>query len=125
MRRLRIARTYTGRTHVVACGYFGWHDWSSDAAGVPASTKGDVTRVAKETVEALRVIKVYNAEQYQSRMFESVNERNRRSHMRLVLIALGKKSEAAMHSKARLKRLRPDSAERFVGIGFEEEKRQK
>lgn len=46
---------------------------------------GDVTRVAKETLEAPRVIKVYNAEQYQSRLFESVNERNRRSNMRLIL----------------------------------------
>ena len=50
---VRIARTYTGRTHVVASGYFGWHDWSSDAAGVPAGTKGDVTRVAFDDVGAL------------------------------------------------------------------------
>jgi subfamily B ATP-binding cassette protein MsbA len=46
---------------------------------------GDVTRVAKETLEAPRVIKVYNAEPYQIGQFEAVNERNRRSHMRLVL----------------------------------------
>lgn len=46
---------------------------------------GDVTRVAKETLEAPRVIKVYNAEGYQARQFETVNERNRRSHMRLIL----------------------------------------
>ena len=46
---------------------------------------GDVTRVAKETLEAPRVIKIYNAEDYQNRQFESVNERNRHSHMRLIL----------------------------------------
>jgi ATP-binding cassette, subfamily B, bacterial MsbA len=46
---------------------------------------GDITRVAKETLEAPRVIKVYNAQDYQSSQFESVNEHNRRSHMRLVL----------------------------------------
>ncbi len=46
---------------------------------------GDITRVAKETLEAPRVIKVYNAEDYQNRQFEIVNEHNRRSHMRLVL----------------------------------------
>lgn len=46
---------------------------------------GDVTRVAKETLEAPRVIKIYNAEDYQKRQFEVVNERNRRSHMRLIL----------------------------------------
>ena len=46
---------------------------------------GDVTRVAKETLEAPRVIKVYGAEDYQGRQFEAVNERNRHSHMRLIL----------------------------------------
>ena len=46
---------------------------------------GDVTRVAKETLEAPRVIKVYNAEDYQQQQFEMVNERNRHSHMRLIL----------------------------------------
>jgi len=46
---------------------------------------GDITRVAKETFEAPRVIKVYNAQDYQRRQFEAVNELNRRSHMRLVL----------------------------------------
>jgi glutamate-1-semialdehyde aminotransferase len=50
---VRLARTYTGRDRVVACGYFGWHDWSSDAAGVPASTRGDVTRVPFDDVPAL------------------------------------------------------------------------
>jgi subfamily B ATP-binding cassette protein MsbA len=46
---------------------------------------GDITRVAKESLDAPRVIKVYNAEQYQNRQFEAVNEHNRRSVMRLVL----------------------------------------
>lgn len=46
---------------------------------------GDVTRLAKEALDAPRVIKVYNAQPYQSHQFEAVNEHNRRSHMRLVL----------------------------------------
>ena len=46
---------------------------------------GDITRVAKETLDAPRVIKVYNAQGYQNAQFEAVNEHNRRSHMRLVL----------------------------------------
>jgi len=46
---------------------------------------GDVTRVAKETLDAPRVIKVYNAQEYQNSQFETVNEHNRRSFMRLVL----------------------------------------
>ena len=36
---VRIARTYTGRDLVVGSGYFGWHDWWSDAAGVPAPVR--------------------------------------------------------------------------------------
>jgi subfamily B ATP-binding cassette protein MsbA len=46
---------------------------------------GDITRVAKETLDAPRLVKVYNAQAYQNSQFESVNEHNRRSHMRLVL----------------------------------------
>lgn len=50
---VRLARTYTGREHVIASGYFGWHDWSSEAAGVPAATKGVVTRVPFDDIDAL------------------------------------------------------------------------
>ena len=50
---VRIARTYTARDGVVGCGYFGWHDWSSDAAGVPANTKRDYARVPFDDVPAL------------------------------------------------------------------------
>ena len=50
---VRLARTYTGRDHVVASGYFGWHDWSSDAGGVPAATRRDTTRVPFDDVGAL------------------------------------------------------------------------
>jgi ATP-binding cassette, subfamily B, bacterial MsbA len=45
---------------------------------------GDVTRVTRETLDAHRLIKVFNAEQFQSRRFEQVNEYNRHSHMRLI-----------------------------------------
>jgi subfamily B ATP-binding cassette protein MsbA len=46
---------------------------------------GDVTRVAKESFDAPRLIKVYNAEPHLSAQFEAVNEHNRRSNMRLIL----------------------------------------
>src|SRR5262249_47037459 len=46
---------------------------------------GDVTRVAKESLEAPRLLKVYNAESHVDRQFESVNEHNRRSNMKLIL----------------------------------------
>jgi ATP-binding cassette, subfamily B, bacterial MsbA len=46
---------------------------------------GDVTRVAKESFEAPRLIKVYNAEGHLGAQFDAVNERNLRSNMRLIL----------------------------------------
>jgi glutamate-1-semialdehyde aminotransferase len=50
---VRLARTYTARAHVVGCGYFGWHDWSSDAHGVPQSTRHLFTRVPFDDLSAL------------------------------------------------------------------------
>lgn len=50
---VRIARTATGRDHVVCSGYFGWHDWSTAAAGVPAASHAAVTRVPFDDVAAL------------------------------------------------------------------------
>jgi len=46
---------------------------------------GDITRVAKESFEAPRLIKVYNAEAHFDRQFAAVNQHNLRSNMRLVL----------------------------------------
>ena len=50
---VRLARTYTGRDIVVGCGYFGWHDWSSTAAGVPAATKSLFRTIPFDDVPAL------------------------------------------------------------------------
>jgi len=50
---VRLARTYTGRDRVVASGYFGWHDWSSNSEGVPHSVRGDVVHVPFGDVSAL------------------------------------------------------------------------
>lgn len=50
---VRIARAHTGRSVVVACGYFGWLDWSSDASGVPESVRRDIVRVPFDDVDAL------------------------------------------------------------------------
>jgi subfamily B ATP-binding cassette protein MsbA len=45
---------------------------------------GDITRVAKEALDALRLIKIFNAEDHQTQRFELVNEHNRASNMKLV-----------------------------------------
>jgi glutamate-1-semialdehyde aminotransferase len=50
---VRIARTYTGRDFVIGTGYFGWHDWSSTAAGVPAKTREFFQSIPFDDVEAL------------------------------------------------------------------------
>ena len=49
------------------------------------NSMGDVTRVAKEAIEAPRVVRVFNAQAYEAQLFEEVIEKNRRSHMRLML----------------------------------------
>ena len=46
---------------------------------------GDVTRVAKESFEAPRLIKVYNAQHHLGRVFDAANDHNLRSNMRLIL----------------------------------------
>ncbi len=48
------------------------------------SSMGDITRVAKEAIDAHRLIKIFNAEDHQIERFERVNEANRRSNMKLV-----------------------------------------
>jgi len=50
---VRIARTYTNRDVVVGSGYFGWLDWSQNAAGVPEGVRRDFVSVPFDDVEAL------------------------------------------------------------------------
>jgi subfamily B ATP-binding cassette protein MsbA len=48
------------------------------------ASMGDVTRVVKEALDGHRVIKVFNAQEQEARDFETVNEHNRRSNMKLI-----------------------------------------
>jgi subfamily B ATP-binding cassette protein MsbA len=50
------------------------------------ASMGDVTRVAKESLESQRMIKVFNAEGRQVAAFEAVNEHNRASFMKLITV---------------------------------------
>lgn len=50
---VRLARTYTGRDRVIACGYFGWLDWSAEAGGVPRAVRELCTPVPFDDVPAL------------------------------------------------------------------------
>jgi subfamily B ATP-binding cassette protein MsbA len=48
------------------------------------NSMGDVTRVTREALDAHRVIKVFNAQDFQAQRFEQANEQNRHSNMRLI-----------------------------------------
>ena len=47
------------------------------------NSMGDITRVAKEAIDAHRLIKIFNAEDHQTDRFELANELNRASNMKL------------------------------------------
>jgi ATP-binding cassette, subfamily B, bacterial MsbA len=47
------------------------------------NSMGDITRVAKEAIDAHRLIKIFNAEDHQTDRFEKANEVNRASNMKL------------------------------------------
>ena len=49
------------------------------------NSMGDVTRIAKEGIEGHRLIKLFNAQDYEARVFDQVNEQNRRNNMKLIL----------------------------------------
>ena len=49
------------------------------------SSMEDVTRLAKESFESPRVVKVYGAQAHLAAQFERVNEHNRRSNMKAIL----------------------------------------
>lgn len=53
---VRIARVRTGRSRVLACGYFGWLDWNSDAPGVPDGTRRTCDRIPFGDVDAAYAI---------------------------------------------------------------------
>lgn len=72
---VRLARTYTGRDHVVASGYFGWHDWSTDAAGVPQGVRRDVTRVPFDDVAALERAAAAAGDRFAAIVIEPVVDR--------------------------------------------------
>ncbi len=47
------------------------------------NSMGDITRVAKEAIDAHRLIKIFNAQDHQIERFEHANELNRASNMKL------------------------------------------
>ena len=72
---VRIARAHTGRAVVIACGYFGWLDWSSDASGVPESVRVDIVRVPYDDVDALETTAKHLGDRLAAIVLEPVIER--------------------------------------------------
>jgi len=72
---VRIARAHTSRSVVIACGYFGWLDWSSDAAGVPESVRADIIRVPFDDVDTLETVAKRVGDRLAAIVLEPVIER--------------------------------------------------
>ncbi|GAC1649865.1 MAG: aminotransferase class III-fold pyridoxal phosphate-dependent enzyme [Gemmatimonadaceae bacterium] len=72
---VRIARTYTGRDHVIGSGYFGWLDWWSDAAGIPRGAHADFTPVPFDDVAALNLAAAEHGGRLAAVVLEPVVER--------------------------------------------------
>lgn len=57
---IRLARAFTGRDHVIASGYHGWHDWYIGATvrnkGIPASVRDLTHKVAFNNLDAVRAV---------------------------------------------------------------------
>jgi glutamate-1-semialdehyde 2,1-aminomutase len=72
---VRIARTHTGRSRVLGCGYFGWLDWSSDAAGVPPGVRSDFRAIPFDDIPALEEAMEESGEELAALVLEPVIER--------------------------------------------------
>ena len=49
------------------------------------NSMGDVTRAAKEAIDGQRLIKVFNAQDFEAQQFDKINERHRYNNMRLIM----------------------------------------
>lgn len=57
---IRLARAYTGRDHIVVCGYHGWQDWyigsTTRDKGVPSAVSSLTHKFQYNDIESLRTI---------------------------------------------------------------------
>ena len=77
---VRIARTFTGRDVVVGSGYFGWHDWASEAAGVPAAVRELYRSIPFDDVTALETAARDSGDRLAAIVLEPVVERMPSEH---------------------------------------------
>lgn len=64
---VRLARAYTGREHIVVCGYHGWQDWyigsTTRNLGVPKSTQALTHRFSYNDITSLEEIFAHHIDQ--------------------------------------------------------------
>jgi len=57
---IRLARAFTGRDHIIVCGYHGWQDWyigsTTRNKGVPESVSSLTHKFEYNNIESLRVV---------------------------------------------------------------------
>ncbi len=84
------------------------------------NSMGDITRVAKEAIDAHRLIKIFNAEDHQTERFELVNEHNRRSNMKLIRAKSISNPVVQMHRRDRIgqRSVRVDQADACGDLKF-------
>jgi glutamate-1-semialdehyde aminotransferase len=54
---IRLARSYTGKTKIIRCGYHGWHDWCCEVkGGIPKKLYEDVYEFHYNDLEGLKAL---------------------------------------------------------------------
>jgi 3-aminobutanoyl-CoA transaminase len=54
---IRLARSYTGKTKIIRCGYHGWHDWCVEVkGGIPKKLYEDVYEFHYNDLEGLKAL---------------------------------------------------------------------
>ena len=70
-----MARAFTGRNRVAACGYHGWHDWygtTSRNLGVPTATR-ELTSTFDNSVASLETVLESHKGEYAAVILEAFN----------------------------------------------------
>lgn len=74
---IRLARAYTGREHVIVCGYHGWQDWyvgsTTRDLGVPLSTKLLTHKFQYNDIESLEKVFLEYPDQVAAVIMEPMN----------------------------------------------------
>ena len=75
---IRLARAFTGRDQIVACGYHGWHDWyigtTSRNKGIPASVSALTHNFQFNNIESLKNVLTLSEGKVAAVIIEPMND---------------------------------------------------